>query len=145
MTKACHCNELELTSTGRNRGHCITFQSHNGWGASMHRNNRAAFLRQIEHHSADRHLRPIVLLLKNYFFGVFPSHVGQMSCVLCAYLWRPSLINTVPARVRGVSLFSFPITHDSPQFLSSPFSSSLCPTHTLLPPRPTSKLFLIMP
>ena len=61
-------------------------------GAPMHRNNPAAFLRQIEPHSTDSHLRLIVLHFNKLFFGVFPSHVVQRACVLCAYLWRPSLI-----------------------------------------------------
>ena len=38
-------------------------------------------------------LRRLVFLLINPFFGVFPGHVGQLSCVLRAYLWRPSVIN----------------------------------------------------
>jgi hypothetical protein len=63
------------------------------------------------------------LTVINPFF-VFPGHVGQLSCVLRAYIWRPSVINMLC--LQGVSPFSFPIT---PQFLT-PLMSHDRPTPT---------------
>ena len=78
------------------------------------------------------------------FFGVFPSHVGQLSCVLCAYLWRPSVINLLYLHVSDAcrsSLSPLPtILLSSRQFITSP----LCLTLNLLPHRPNFNQFSTM-
>ena len=68
--------------------------SNNEHCAPIRRNNRARFLLcKIESESTrvTPKLRLIVLLI-DPFFGVFPGQIGWLSCVLCAYLWRPSVI-----------------------------------------------------
>src|SRR5216684_1590135 len=57
---------------------------------------------------------------------MFPGHVGQLSCALSAYRWRPSVTRWwVPW---GVLLFSFPVTHHPTISSISPLMSHTRPT-----------------
>ena len=72
-----------------------------------------------------------MLTLINPFFAAFPGHVGQLSCVLRAYLWRPSVINMPYLHVPEACRSSLP---PSPTILlsssQSPPSPLMSHTHT---------------
>ena len=50
-------------------------------------------LNNVPHSSLTRAITPSCASLNKPFFAVFPGYVGQLSCVLRAYLWRLSVIN----------------------------------------------------
>jgi hypothetical protein len=133
--------------------------SNNAYDAPIHRKNRAVFLsRQIEpefyqnSESSSEPLRvtPYSASLNKPFFGVprawaDPDQLDIASCHVsrAPLSMAPVRLYMAPARLRGVSLFSSPLStilQSSPQSLTSP----LCLTLNLLPYRPTSNQFSMM-
>src|SRR6267154_2559515 len=95
---------LTVTTASSPSGDSGVSQSNNAYNATMHRNNRTAFvLRQTESGSTRAitpHRAP-----NTPFFGAFPGN-WQLSCVLRAYIRRQSVIYMMYLHVSEACLSS---------------------------------------